>query len=315
GLDLGGGGDGTGVVDDPCLDPANIDDPLCAGAGGGGGGGGGGGNNGGDDPPPDGECSASDASITLSVAVPELQSLFNRIEQAATTAVPWLGALNLEFNGGFSLTTKETCCPDAPTPPSEPVSERIYRGSAGADIGVTLETCPLASGMVALAIPNPITSEGDLLGVISVEYQFGPQLQVGAAANASANGSIIDGPCPSCAFVKATGSLNLTGSIGGSASAIVSLVNPLSSLWGGGDCPVGFEFSINASGAVFTGASLNGRWNLNDCFNSGNSGFTGGSFSWDGVSAALTFEATTHTVKIDVTSDPLVLIEGDSWPL
>ncbi|RMH28077.1 MAG: hypothetical protein D6693_04185, partial [Planctomycetota bacterium] len=33
GLDLGGGGDGTGVVDDPCLDPANIDDPLCAGAG------------------------------------------------------------------------------------------------------------------------------------------------------------------------------------------------------------------------------------------------------------------------------------------
>ena len=315
GFDPGGGVDGTGTVgdEDDCFDPDRMDDPDCAGAGGGGGGNNTGGNNTGDNDPPDEPCQAGSMQTTISVAVPELQNLLNRVEQTATTAVPWLGALNLDFNGGFSLTTKETCCPDDPTPPSAPVSERIYRGAANAQIGVTLETFPLASGMVLLQVPNPLNA-GEIVGVISAEYQVGPQLQVGASANVSANGSIIDGPCPSCAWVDASGSLNLVGSVGGSASAIVTFVNPLS-LWGGGRCPVGFQFQAGASASVSTGACLDGRWNLNECFSNGAAGFAGGTFIWDGISGKLKVTASTHFVDIDVTTSTLTLIKGNSWPL
>ncbi len=101
--------------------------------------------------------------------------------------------------------------------------------------------------------------------------------------------------------------------IGGSASAIVTFVNPLGS-WGGGNCPIGFQFQASAQAKAQTGAGFDGRWNLNECFNN-SAGFTGGSFSWNGVSASLEVNASTHGVRIELATDVLTLFEGESWPL
>lgn len=101
--------------------------------------------------------------------------------------------------------------------------------------------------------------------------------------------------------------------MGGSASAIVTVVNPLS-LWGGGNCPIGFQFQASATAEVETGAGFNGRWNLNECFNNP-AGFTGGVFEWNGIEAILEIKAATHGVSIEVTTGLIQLFKGDSWPL